>query len=224
MQTYRELIAKQYPERYEFLEKYVNLIEEYNAKMNLTGFNGDTLWKDGIYESIKYLECVQPREDQRWLDIGSGVGFPCLPYLILHPELKLTIIEPSSKRVNFLEIVAQELKLKLNIIQDRAENCRKFYKFDVVTSRAVSSLRNLLLSTYHLAKTNGKYFYIKGPNYQAEIDEASEIIQELKLKIKPLPIEKIESKKSFVLSFFKRYDHPKGWPWNWSKIISSGKK
>lgn len=217
---YKNLIANNYPESIQNLSKYVDLIIKYNKVMNLTGFEGDTLWKDGIYESIKYLEFVKPTENQKWADIGSGAGFPCIPYLICNDNLNLTIIEPSQKRVNFLEIVKKELNLKFKIIQLRSEQTMKYNYFDLITARAVTSFKNFVLSNIHLLKIEGKCFLIKGPSYEHELKDAAQAISLLKIKPKSSFLEEINDKKNYIVSFYKRYKHPRDFPWNWNKIIN----
>ncbi|MCU9938621.1 class I SAM-dependent methyltransferase [Mycoplasmopsis felis] len=84
---------------YEKLEKYVELIEEKNKVMNLTGFSGDKLWGDGILESLNFMKTIMNDQNHiKFLDIGSGVGFPSLPYFIANPNFELDIFEPLQKK------------------------------------------------------------------------------------------------------------------------------
>ncbi|BBU47991.1 hypothetical protein JPM2_6840 [Mycoplasmopsis felis] len=101
---------------YEKLEKYVELIEEKNKVMNLTGFSGDKLWGDRILESLNFMKTIINDQNHiKFLDIGSGVGFPSLPYFIANPNFELDIFEPLQKRVNFLNLVKETLNLKILI-------------------------------------------------------------------------------------------------------------
>ncbi len=87
-----------------------------------------------------------PNETIKLLDIGAGAGFPSLPMKILYPELDVTIIDSLNKRINFLQLLAQELDLNgVHFYHGRAEdfaqdkNCRAQYDF--VTARAVARMQ-----------------------------------------------------------------------------------
>ena len=103
----------------------------------------------------KYVDLTN---DVSLCDIGSGAGFPSIPLKIKYPNLKVTIIEPTQKRINFLKLVCEKLNLKdVTLICDRAETAIINYreKFDIVTARAVSNLSMLLELTIPFVKVNG---------------------------------------------------------------------
>ncbi|WP_434336940.1 16S rRNA (guanine(527)-N(7))-methyltransferase RsmG [Mesomycoplasma conjunctivae] len=153
------------------LERYVNLIEEKNKVMNLTGFSGEKLWKEGILESILTLNFVQKwtkkKKNFSLVDIGSGVGFPSIPYLIFNPNIDLTIVESLQKRCDFLKLVAKELGLKFNLVCNRMENVDQ--KFDILTARAVTSLDKLIKLTKKNLTSSSIVAFIKGPKIFDEI-------------------------------------------------------
>ncbi|UUD36854.1 16S rRNA (guanine(527)-N(7))-methyltransferase RsmG [Mycoplasmopsis equigenitalium] len=218
MKTFEEQIAINYPKAYPKLKKYTELIEEHNLSMNLTGFTSDILWKDGIYESIKFLEKIDIQKDDDWVDIGSGAGFPCVPFLICHPELKLTILEPMLKRVKFLKEVAKTLELNIKVHSLRAEEFVHKDSFNIITARAVTSLKNLILSTYHLGKNDARFCFVKGQNVNKEITEAKKAIDFLKLKISQKQLSETE-KNLNIICYQKTLKTPNDFPWMWSKIL-----
>ncbi|MDJ1646149.1 16S rRNA (guanine(527)-N(7))-methyltransferase RsmG [Mycoplasma phocimorsus] len=216
--SWEKKIKNLFPNSYNKLEKYVALIHKYNKVMNLTGFEGDILWAEGIYESIKYIENLNIKDNSTWADIGSGAGFPCIPYLIVNPKVKLTIIEPLQKRVKFLRIVKEKLNLNFEIINDRTEQVIN-KTFNFITARAVSSLKNLILSTYHLGNENTLFSFIKGPKYLLEIEESYNAIKLLKLQ---LSIQKLEiNKKNLNIITYKHGAKLLAtMPWSWSKVLN----
>lgn len=168
------------------LEQYVNLIEEKNKVMNLTGFSEDQLWKEGIYESIICLQQIikNNKNSQSLLDVGAGVGFPSIPFLIFNSSIKLTIIEKLKKRCNFLELVKEKLNLDFEIINDSVSNLDK--NFDFITARAVGSINFLFKITKKLQKPTTSFIYIKGPKVFEEILEAKNALIKFDYKVEKI--------------------------------------
>jgi 16S rRNA (guanine527-N7)-methyltransferase len=72
-------------------------------------------------DSLMFLK-VLPRDVHELLDLGTGAGFPGVPLKIVWPELRLTLVEPRSRRVSFLSALVRELELgHVRVIQGRAE-------------------------------------------------------------------------------------------------------
>ncbi|WP_036436858.1 16S rRNA (guanine(527)-N(7))-methyltransferase RsmG [Mycoplasma elephantis] len=218
MVNFEKLVENNYPNYFLKLKKYVSLIEKYNLTMNLTGFEKDILWKDVIYESIKFLEKLKINNNDNWVDVGSGAGFPCIPFLICNSNLKLTILEPMLKRVNFLKIIAKELDLNIEVFPFRAENFKSKHIFSVITARAVTSLKNLILSTYHLGTNNALFGFIKGKNIQLEIGEAKKVVEQLNLDLKIINMcDTLKDLK--IVSYNKKNKTPTNFPLTWNNIL-----
>ncbi|UVD81914.1 16S rRNA (guanine(527)-N(7))-methyltransferase RsmG [Mycoplasma iguanae] len=216
------------PAIFDKLNIYVQLIEEKNQVMNLTGFSGDTLWEQGIYESLILMQNAINHTNLKQgkiLDIGAGAGFPSLPFIIwTNNNFQFTIYEPIAKRVNFLNLVKQELNLEnLEIVQIRSEQSPKKEHFDLVTARAVSRLSNLIQAAHHLAKIGGYFCFIKGPNVENEVNDALEYLQEFHLKdqIKIMEIKQDKlNKQNFLVFIDKNIKTPTNYPKKWSQIIN----
>ena len=141
------------PKIFHKLENYVNRIEKVKKEMNLTKFTGDSLWKNGIYESIVTLEqAFDDFEEKKLLDFGSGAGFPSIPFVIAHPEVELIIFEPKIKKLEFLVDIIEEAKINGRVQATRVEESKMFRYFDYITCRAVSKLKNLLEISSHIGK------------------------------------------------------------------------
>ena len=146
-----------------------------------------------LENKIKYDVCFnrpnnfRPKEikfdDQSLLDVGTGAGFPGIPLKIVFEDLFVTLLEPTLKRVNFLDIVIKELGLKKIVtINKRAEDyvkdARSYY--DLVTARAVSRLNMLLELCMPLVKVDGLFLAMKGSKGEEEIQESINALKILK--------------------------------------------
>lgn len=204
------------------LEKYVNFIEEKNKVMNLTGFYDDKLWGEGIYESLMYMEEVcKNQENIEILDIGAGVGFPSIPFVLLNSKNKLTIYEPIQKRVIFLnEVITMfNIKDRVKVIRTRSEEVLEKNIFDLIVARAVADVRSMLMSSFHLLKINGNMSLIKGQNYSSEIENAEDILKKLKYNINVKKLEiKNTDKHNFIVEITKLRSTPKEFPYKWKDI------
>ncbi|CAM9148886.1 16S rRNA (guanine(527)-N(7))-methyltransferase RsmG [Mycoplasma marinum] len=198
--------------------KYVDMIEETNKYMNLTGFTGDKLWEEGIYESITALETgINNPNGKLMLDIGAGAGFPSIPYLIVHPELNVVIYEPSKKRTDFLAEVSKILGLNVEIQRIRVEDSKERERFDIVTARAVVKFKHLLEASHHVAKMNGEFVFVKGPKAHIEIEEAIQTSKKFGVWAKRIDIS-TEEKSNNLIYYRKEKETPAKYPRAWSVI------
>ena len=168
--------------------KYMNLLIEWNEKMNLTAI---TEQKDIIVKHFvdsltisKYLE-----KDESVVDIGTGAGFPGIPLAIINQANKFTLVDSLNKRINFLNDVKEKIELKnITTIHSRAEEFgqNKIYreKFDIAVSRAVAKLNVLVEYLLPTIKVGGKIICMKGSKIKEELDEAKFAVKELGGNIK----------------------------------------
>lgn len=218
--THEFVLSVSTPEAFKNLETYVNMIEEKNKVMNLTGFTGDRLWEEGIYESIISLwEIFKDPSKKHMLDIGAGAGFPSVPFKIVFPEMNLTIIEPINKRVNFLKEVSNALNLNIKLIIGRAEETKNT-TFDLITARAVAPLYALLEISSHLGNIGTKYGFLKGPSIDDETLEAKNIIQKLgiQFEVKKLTSRDLD-RDAYSFEYIKSKPTPNDIPRAWAKIV-----
>jgi len=122
-------------------------IKELNNKTNLTRLiNGDDYWVSQVYDSIWPFKTFPNFnfDDKKFLDIGSGCGFPGLGYAITHPNSEIYLVDSSKKKTDALKVLIKEVNFKNNIhvINDRIENLAHQStmrnSFDIATTRAVS--------------------------------------------------------------------------------------
>ena len=170
-------------EQMEQFYKYMNLLIEWNEKMNLTAIiePSEIILKHFI-DSITILKDI--KDDSTVVDVGTGAGFPGIPLSIMNPTLKITLVDSLNKRLIFLQEVINELDLKnVELVHARAEefgrNKKYREKFDVATSRAVANLATLSEYLLPLVKINGKAISMKAGNASQEIEDAKKAIKTL---------------------------------------------
>lgn len=169
----------------EQLEKYYELLIEYNKVMNLTGIvDKEEVYLKHFYDSITLVKIIDLKEEDSLCDIGTGAGFPGLVLKIIFPNLKVTLVDSLNKRINFLNIVIERLQLKdIETIHIRAEEFAKINreKYDVVTARAVAALPILLEYCVPTVKV-GKYFIPMKANIKEELENSRRAIKILKVE------------------------------------------
>ena len=163
--------------------KYMNLLIEWNEKMNLTAIiePSEIILKHFI-DSITILKDI--KDGSTVVDVGTGAGFPGIPLSIMNPTLKITLVDSLNKRLIFLQEVIKELNLKnVELIHARTEefgrNKKYREKFDIATSRAVANLATLSEYLLPLVKINGQAISMKAGNASQEIEEAQKAIKTL---------------------------------------------
>lgn len=173
-------------EQIESYKTYSKLLQEWNKVMDLTAIDEEAqIVEKHFYDSLisaKYFRY----ENQTLLDIGSGAGFPGLVLAIAFPNLKITLLEPTLKRCNFLNEVIKVLDLSnVKVVNDRAENYvkEKRESFDLVTSRAVSRLNMLLELSIPFLTIQGTMIALKGKNANLELKEAENALKILNVKL-----------------------------------------
>ncbi|MEH0111292.1 16S rRNA (guanine(527)-N(7))-methyltransferase RsmG [Tersicoccus sp. MR15.9] len=111
-------------------------------------------------------------------DVGSGAGLPGLALAIARPDLRIELIEPLERRVQWLGEVIEDLGLEqVRVHRDRAENVAGSIDVDVVTSRAVSALSTLVPWSMPLLHGSGRMLAIKGRSAADEIAKAEKAIR-----------------------------------------------
>ena len=171
-------------------ERYFELLVEWNQKINLTAITEkEEVYLKHFYDSIApILQGLIENQEIKLLDIGAGAGFPSLPMKILYPQLDVTIIDSLNKRINFLQLLAEELNLEgVHFYHGRAEDFAqdKSFRaqFDIVTARAVARMQVLSELTIPYLKVGGKLLALKASNAPEELTEAKNALNLLFSKV-----------------------------------------
>lgn len=195
-------------EMYDKYVKYMNMIKEWNEKINLTAITDeDEIIKKHFIDSIKCYRFTEFKNLKSIIDIGTGAGFPGIPIKIADSSKKVMLLDSLNKRINFLNEVIGQLNLKdIDTIHSRAEDlARKVEyreKFDAAVSRAVANMSVLSELCIPYVKVGGYFIAMKGPAVEAEIEESRNAIGMLGGKIEkiiPVDIEETELKHNIVI-------------------------
>ena len=153
--------------------KYMDLLLEWNEKINLTAITekNEIILKHFI-DSLTIIKDIP--NNSKMLDLGTGAGFPGIPIAIMKDDSQILLVDSLNKRINFLNIVIENLELEnVKTLHSRAEEIgkNKMYreKYDIVVSRAVANLTVLSEYNLPLVKVGGMGICMKGPNIEEEL-------------------------------------------------------
>ena len=150
-------------------ERYADLLLLWNRTHNLTGLRTVASVGKGLFlDSLLFRSMLPRRPGLRAVDIGAGAGIPGIPLRIVDPSIVLTLVESRRKPVSFLLSLVRELDLgDVVVSHGRAEDVSVQYpdlvgEFDVVLSRAVGNLPELLPAAMRYLRPGG-VFISSGP-------------------------------------------------------------
>ena len=163
-------------------EKLAELLVEQNKTMNLTAITDpDGIAVKHFADSISVLNAAKFDEKAKVLDVGTGAGFPGIPLLIMRPDLDLTMLDSTAKKLKYVANTVEELGLTANVLHTRAEEAgqSKEYRetFDIVCSRAVAALNVLCEYCLPFVKVGGVFVAMKAAKAQEEIEGAKAAIK-----------------------------------------------
>ena len=176
------------------LDRYTGLLTEKNKVMNLTSIEGpDESAVKHLADSISVMAAADFKPGAKVIDVGTGAGFPGVPLLIMNPEINLTLLDSTGKKLAFISEALEELGIKAETLHRRAEEAGKDSerreKYDYAVSRAVASLNVLCEYCLPLIKTGGSFIAMKGPKAEDEIREAENALNILGGKVdKIIPV------------------------------------
>ena len=162
IESLNELNIEVTNEKLDKLEKFYQLLIEWNNKINLTRIvEKEDVYLKHFYDSLTIVKEVDLNKVETLCDVGTGAGFPGIVLKIFYPHLKITLVDSLLKRVNYLNTIIKDLELTdIKAIHARGEDVKE--KFDIVTSRAVANIEKLVIYTMHLVNKNGKLIALKG--------------------------------------------------------------
>ena len=173
-------------EQINLLDKFYNLLIEWNEKINLTTITDyEEVYLKHFYDSLTLFKEVNLNEDIKLCDVGSGAGFPGIVLKICFPNLKITLVDSLQKRVNYLNEIIKELELvDIEAIHVRMEEYSRVHeeKYDIITARAVANLNTLLEISIKSLKINGYLVFMKA-NCEEELNNCNNILSLLSCKI-----------------------------------------
>ena len=164
-------------ETLEALDCYARLLQRWQASINLVGpATMSELWTRHFLDSYQLIDHAPPNA-VRWIDLGSGAGFPGLVIAIALkdvPGARVTLVESNGKKAAFLQAVARETGAPADVRNGRIEDVLVHVpKADVVTARALAPLATLLSWTEPLLKSGAIALFPKGRDLDKERADAA---------------------------------------------------
>ena len=160
--------------------RFTEHLLEVNAHTNLTAIREPVGIIDKHYiDSLLAMQLIP--KGARVLDLGCGPGFPSIPLAIMRPDLKITALDSTTKKIDFVQKSAEILQLSnLNGVSGRAEDLKlrkTLGKYDIVVSRAVARLNVLCELCLPYLKVGGSLVALKGAKFEEELTEATTAIR-----------------------------------------------
>lgn len=173
----------------ERFDLYAKLLVEWNEKINLTAITDpDGIVLKHFVDSLSVFSAINIPEGAKSIDVGTGAGFPGIPMLIARPDLKITLLDSTNKRLNVIRDILEKLDLQCEVLHTRAEEAgqNKTYReqYDFATARAVSNLRDLSEYCLPFVKKGGTFISMKSAKAEEEIAEGKNAIRILGGNIK----------------------------------------
>ena len=171
-------------------QKYIEIFLEENNKVNLISKNDITVLEekhinDSLSFELFYDKFLSDEAHYSLLDIGTGGGFPAIPIAIKYSNINVVALDSIRKKINAVENIKKSLKLNnLTPICERVENIDK--NFDIITTRAVSKLTNILKYALPHLKKSGYFVAYKSIKKDDEINEARPILKKYNAKIEDI--------------------------------------
>jgi len=158
------LIERYFPERLDEIAAYAHFLTTAGIERGLIGpREGERIWERHIFNCLPVTQLLP--QGASLFDIGSGAGLPGIVIALARPDLKVTLIEPLERRVEFLQEAVEGLDIQ--VIRGRSQDVKLTAHY--VTARAVAPLEKLKKISWHLLKTNGSLLAMKGEKAQEEM-------------------------------------------------------
>ena len=165
-----ELLRKEAdPERVRQLLSYLELLVRWNASYNLTAVREPLeMISRHLLDSLSVLPWIR---GEHLLDAGTGAGLPGIPLAIMRPELTVTLLDSTGKKIRFLRHVKRRLNLEnTRPVQARLESWQAEEVPACIISRAFSKLTSFVESSRHLAARDTMLLAMKGKYPETELE------------------------------------------------------
>jgi 16S rRNA (guanine527-N7)-methyltransferase len=176
----------------ENLYNYLIFLIKWNRTYNLTAIRDPAQMV--THHFLDSLSIHPYLQGSRLLDVGTGAGLPGLVLAIVFPEQHWVLLDSLAKKTRFLTQAVMELGLaNVEIVTARAEHYRPAQPFDIVVTRAVSALSDLVKLTRHLWTPDGSLLAMKGQLGESELKEAN--TPDLEIKVHALSVPMLNAKR-----------------------------
>ena len=156
-----------------------------NEKFNLTAITDRGQFVEKmIFDSALALHSYD-FSNKKAIDVGTGAGYPGMVLKILSPDTKMTLLDSTGKKIDYLKQFALANNIEIDGVTARAEDYARKHReeFDIATARAIANLSILLEIISPMLKVGGVLVALKGPGYEKEINESKKAFEKLSLEI-----------------------------------------
>ena len=162
-------IRKYFPGQEDAIRAYAEFLITAGIERGLIGpREGERIWERHIFNCLPVTQLLP--QGASLFDIGSGAGLPGIVIALARPDLKVTLIEPLERRVEFLNEAVAAIAaggVEIEVIRGRAQDVKK--SADFVTARAVAPMEKLKKMSWHMVKTGGSLLAMKGESAANEM-------------------------------------------------------
>lgn len=153
------------------LVDFMSMLQFWNKKHNLTRIMPDDYVSKHIVDSLSLIDVVA---NNKFLDVGSGAGFPGIPLSIVADNTSAVLLDVAPKRCGFLRQVISELGLNnIQVVESSIEKYVPEQLFQVVVTRAFASLEKTVILTKHVVATDGNIWCMKAKISQEELSKVN---------------------------------------------------
>lgn len=181
-----EIIRKYFPELgediFSKIEKAANAFKEWNEKINVISRKDiEHIYLHHFLHSMSILKCFTFDNDTKFIDVGTGGGFPGVPLAICLPNCNFLLVDSIGKKLKVVEEACMAAGItNVRTLHSRAEQVKE--QTDFVTGRAVETLKEFYQHVHHLVpkKQTGKQkgiLYLKGGELKDEIKELNKPVK-----------------------------------------------
>lgn len=194
------------------LDTLSELLIQWNEKINLTAItDSEGVMVKHMFDSLTLLRFTDIPAGSKVIDVGCGAGFPSLPLLIAKPEIKMTFLDGTAKKLKFIDEALNKLNLKGITLHERAEQLGKSKvsreTYDFATARAVAALNKLCELTLPLIKPGGSFIALKGKEGREEAALAENALKTLGGEIKSINEFKLPDGSDRTIIIIKKISH-----------------
>jgi 16S rRNA (guanine527-N7)-methyltransferase len=179
----REFGIELTPAQLDAFETHYREMTAWNERVNLTSITErDQVIVKHFLDSLSVALAFGDKIPRSLIDVGAGAGFPGLPLKIVYPDMRVTLLEATGKKVEFLKHAIAQLNLRDTMaIHSRAEDLAHDpahrEKYDVAVARAVAEMSVLLEYTLPFVRVGGMFIAQKGVDVEEEMRNASRALE-----------------------------------------------